>query len=503
MEASIAHATIETPSKLPATYFKTPATIKATPSQNSKRNAENLIDYRSLLENNSTDLIMMANQDGQFIYGSPSVHKSLGYSEMEYLHKSVFTVVHPESVETAQALLQDVLTYPGKMFTIHLMLQHKNGTPMWVEGLAINLLHQPGVNALVGNFRNINERKKIEQQIKESGDLYRNLFNKNPVPIGVCEITSLKFLEVNEAAIRHYGYTRKEFLKMTFFGVAPQEEHNTLKQLLEDACHKKNSGILKTHIKKNKEIIFVDLLVHSISYKGMPCYLILANDITEKVQLQSQLLEEKIQWQKDITKATIDAQEKEREEIGRELHDNITQILTTASLCLSYAAENFSTQDEMIQRSKTNITNAIEEIRTLSRSMVQSFHREVGLKLSIEDLIESIKMANFRVALNFNLPDEHILDDKLKTTLFRIVQEQLNNILKHAKASRVVISVKEIINTLHLTITDNGKGFNTAVKRKGIGITNIINRAELFNGHAKIISSPGNGCGLEVTFPLC
>jgi signal transduction histidine kinase len=218
--------------------------------------------------------------------------------------------------------------------------------------------------------------------------------------------------------------------------------------------------------------------------------------------LQNQLIEEKLHRHQEVIKATIEATEKEREGIGRELHDNVTQILTTAKLCLSCISVADSSRD-MIERSSNTITSAIEEIRSLSRSMIQTFHREIGLKLSIEDLVESINLSNkYKITLDFFLPDEQMLDDKLKMTLFRILQEQLNNIIKHADASEIKISISKNNELLNLVISDNGKGFNVTEKRKGIGITNITNRAELFNGQVSIDSAPGKGCRMEVRFKV-
>ena len=87
-------------------------------------------------------------------------------------------------------------------------------------------------------------------------------------------------------------------------------------------------------------------------------------------------------------------------------------------------------------------------------------------------------------------------------TVFRIVQEQLNNIMKHAEATAISIAVVQQKNMLKVNVADNGKGFDTSMKRKGIGITNIISRTELFNGRVKIDSSPGNGCRMQVSFNI-
>jgi signal transduction histidine kinase len=182
--------------------------------------------------------------------------------------------------------------------------------------------------------------------------------------------------------------------------------------------------------------------------------------------------------------------------------------LTTAKLCLACLNDNtqvqgaVQTRESLILRCSDTINRAIEEIRELSKSLTQSFHREVGLKFSIEDLVENIKRLqhNIRIQFDFSMPVEDKLDDKLKMTLFRIVQEQLNNILKHAAASDIYISMRQTGSRIKLVISDDGKGFDPRKKRKGIGISNIINRVEVFNGQVQIVSSPGKGCSMTISF---
>jgi len=221
-------------------------------------------------------------------------------------------------------------------------------------------------------------------------------------------------------------------------------------------------------------------------------------------QLENQLTEEKILQQRQILQTTIDAQEKEREEIGRELHDNVNQILTTARLYLDCIDEPVLALQPNIKRSSDIITTAIEEIRKLSKSMTESFHREIGLQLSVEDLVESIRRLaeDIRIGLDFYLPKELTLDDKLKTAVFRIIQEQLNNVLKHAGAKKVQVSIRQEGRLLLLQVTDDGKGFDLLKKRDGIGINNIINRAEVFGGQVVFDTAPERGCRLSISFPL-
>ncbi|WP_165760232.1 PAS domain-containing sensor histidine kinase [Niastella populi] len=460
------------------------------------------LKFRSLIEN-STDIITMANIEGNIFYGSPSAKKVFGYEEADYMGRHVCSFVHPDYLPAIGELLQNLIQYPDELFTIDLKVFDKGGNERWVQGLASNMLQVPGINALVGNFRDITERKISEELIKESEYLYKNLFYKSPLPICVCNADTLQFLEVNEAAVQLYGYTRKEFMKMAAFDIMSQEEKYELQQSLPRAHHINRPPILRKHIKKNNEAIFVEVWAHAINYKGSNAWLVLANDITEKIQLQNQLVEEKIRRQQEIAKAVIDAQESERETLGRELHDNISQVLTTARLYLNCAKDMPAMQESMIKRSVDTISSAIEEIRRLSKSMIETFHKEVGLELSLNDLLENVRVAQqFSIDLEFKVQDEKQLDDKLKMTIFRIVQEQLNNTVKHAAASQVYIAIVQKDRQLQVTIADDGKGFDTGQKRKGIGITNIISRTELFNGRVKIESAPGHGCRMQVNFTI-
>jgi PAS domain S-box-containing protein len=472
-----------------------------------RKNAEEALKqselkFRSLIEN-STDIITMADATGNIFYGSPSSKKILGYEEEDYLGRHVCSFIHPDSLPAVGELLQNLVHHPDDLFTIDLRIFDKAGHERWVQGLASNMLQVPGVNALVGNFRDITERKKAEEKIRQSEHLYKNLFYKSPLPVCVCAADDLQFVEVNEAAVQLYGYSRKEFLQMTAFDVMSPEEKQELQQSAANVMHINRPTVLRKHIKKNKEAIFVEIRAHAINYKGNNAWLVLVNDITEKIQLQNQLVEEKIQRQQDIAKAVIDAQEKERETLGRELHDNISQVLTTARLYLNVARDSPAMTESMIKKSGETISSAIEEIRRLSKAMIETFHKEVGLELSLNDLIENVRLTQqFTISLHFSVPEEQLLDDKLKTTIFRIVQEQLNNTIKYAEASEVQISIVQKNRMLQVTIADDGKGFDTTQKRKGIGITNIISRTELFNGRVNIESSPGQGCRMQVSFVI-
>ena len=120
--------------------------------------------------------------------------------------------------------------------------------------------------------------------------------------------------------------------------------------------------------------------------------------------------------------------------------------------------------------------------------MIQSLFEKLNDTTSIETVF------NYEV----DLP----IDDDLKLNIYRIAQEQINNIIKYAEASFIHINVESDDNLLRVEIKDNGKGFDMEKKRRGIGITNMINRIESFNGKLRIITSAGNGCTISIEVPV-
>lgn len=230
----------------------------------------------------------------------------------------------------------------------------------------------------------------------------------------------------------------------------------------------------------------------------------LAESEKEKHCLTDQINKQIINRQKEITRATIKAQEKERLELGRELHDNVNQILSSSKLFIESSVHNPDKQEEMLNRSKSLINTCIEELRKLSRYLTPPSLGDLTLKESIEEIIKEYNQIEGRKTVEYAISDlnEDILSDDLKISLYRIIQEQLNNIRKYAGASKVHILLKHGNNNISLHIEDNGRGFDMQAKRKGLGITNIINRAETFNGGIQIITSPGNGCAVRINFKL-
>ncbi|RYY45829.1 MAG: PAS domain S-box protein, partial [Chitinophagaceae bacterium] len=226
-------------------------------------------------------------------------------------------------------------------------------------------------------------------------------------------------------------------------------------------------------------------------------------DITTRVLLERKLEQETLLKQKQIAEAVVTAQEKERTEIGKELHDNVNQLLSASKLYIDAAANDISNNALLLSQASGYIKNAIEEIRTLSKVLHAPLINELGLCESINNLTDDIMVVN-ELRINFshdNFSEEH-LNENFKLTIYRIIQEQLTNILKHSKATEANILLSTNENDIYLEVNDNGIGFDTAKKRQGIGLSNIQSRVSMYEGVLEVYSGPEKGSKVSVRFPL-
>jgi two-component system sensor histidine kinase UhpB len=227
------------------------------------------------------------------------------------------------------------------------------------------------------------------------------------------------------------------------------------------------------------------------------------HDVTEVRRLQHQLMEQGLHTQKQITEIAIQAQEKERMEIGKELHDNVNQILATAKIMID-TARNFPDMRELcLSKSQDAIMEAINELRGLAHSMMPPPFENNEFENILTDLAYKINLTG-KVNLRLELPASDKLqkiNNKIKLCMYRIIQEQVNNILKYAKAKNVSIAIDVHELLCSLSIEDDGIGFDPDANTKGIGLKNIESRCSMFNGTMDLITAPGSGCRIKIQIP--
>jgi len=228
------------------------------------------------------------------------------------------------------------------------------------------------------------------------------------------------------------------------------------------------------------------------------------HDVSEMQRLEETLDREIKLNQSQITEAVVEAKEMERSDIGKELHDNVNQLLGASMLYLDMARMDIQNGEIYLLHSSEYTFTAIEEIRKLTKGLVTDTIKDFGLFAAIENIVRDT-MEAYPVKIHCVLQPslERSMSDKFKLNAFRIVQEQLTNILKHAKASEIHIVMSEIKGKFTLSIADNGIGFDNRKNsdNMGIGIRNITSRVEFYRGKVKFITEPGKGCKLVITFP--
>jgi PAS domain S-box-containing protein len=236
--------------------------------------------------------------------------------------------------------------------------------------------------------------------------------------------------------------------------------------------------------------------------KGNRIIVAVIRDISERLVLQNELMIEKTNKEQAIMKNVIQAQERERELIGRELHDNICQLLATANMYIGLASKHPDRTKEYLPQANHLIKASAEEVRNLSHSLSAPTLGSRSLIDAIDDLLAHVN-ATTKIEFQFNHNNNaEAIDMDQKLAIFRIIQEQLNNILKHANATMVLVTLLTDTEKTALVIKDNGDGFEPELKRKGIGLNNIEARVKAFSGCISILSDNGKGCIVEVTFPV-
>lgn len=225
--------------------------------------------------------------------------------------------------------------------------------------------------------------------------------------------------------------------------------------------------------------------------------------VMEKFETEAELARQLLLQQKLVAETNIRAQEKVRNEIGRELHDNINQILAAAKLYADSALKYEMPSSERLLKTQLNLSHAIAEIRRLSHTLVAPSIGDVALVQIVNDMIEDVHLTT-PLKVNFTVRNykEAVLDKDTKLTIYRIIQEQISNILKHSGAANATIQLSILPHFIRLIVADDGNGIDSNKKTGGIGLQNMKNRIEYYDGTLKISSKSGQGCSLEVNIPI-
>lgn len=234
-------------------------------------------------------------------------------------------------------------------------------------------------------------------------------------------------------------------------------------------------------------LLFIVALAFFINYK-------------RKIKAQKQIQqEEKLRF-----KAVIEAEEKERVRIAKELHDGLGQLLSTAKLNVASLEGNVDKEDEFLVKNASDlIDNAVKEVRSISHNMMPVALTQLGLISAVKELTNKMNDSGL-LSVKFESNIETRLNSSIEISIYRVIQEILNNTIKHAQAKVITISLTKEKERLTLQISDDGIGFNTneIENSKGIGWKSIFSRIAMLNGDINVDSSKEKGTNLLVSIPI-
>lgn len=360
--------------------------------------------------------------------------------------------------------------------------------------------------ALGNSFNHMVERlESTVDTLKESEEKYSTVVEK--ASDGIVIIQDVKYVFVNEEFARITGYQSKELLGMGFYEILPQEILESVKKTHHDRMSGKDvPSIYETKIgTRNGAIRNVEVNAGLIDYQGKKADLVIVRDITDRKQHEKDL--------KSLSEQLINAQEEERKRISRELHDEIGQALVAICINLD-VIENQDTLPEPTMRKrfhdlKSLVQKSIDDVHRISYDLRPYLLDDFGLVSTIRWYTETFRD---RTGIDVRLTiqgDERKLSPDVETLIYRVTQEALTNVSKHAEAKNVGLLLQYETGLVTLTVEDDGKGFEQRVnmkqgtcKGRGLGLFGMKERVVVYGGELSIESKVGLGCKLHVQVPI-
>jgi PAS domain S-box-containing protein len=452
----------------------------------------------------TTQLAWIIDEEANLLFASNSFYRHFGLEANQCKHKKITDIV-PAAVSRAVYRAYKKVLETGK--PVEITYQEK-----WTDGndliSCINLfplVSISGRKVIGGQALHLPDRTELE---KERHQLHERLVNLNKVSseaIWEWDMQSGQMIQ-NDILLKMTGYQSDQLRGLSWWlRHIHTEDRNRIADRVKEIIDKHQQSWQDEY-----QFRCADGSFKHIHHKGFVVYenelpvkmIGSLHDVSELKNLETELADEKLKTHKEISEAVIQAEEKERAQIGRELHDNVNQILSATTLFVGALVPHDKEQQQIKQKSIEYIQLAIDEIRKVSKALVAPQLREQGLIESIHDMIADLGLASaLKIRFVHDL-DSGLLSPTKKITLFRIVQEQLKNIMKHSKAVNTTIFLQSHKDNLQLVIEDDGVGFDPKQTRRGIGLSNIQERVKFYNGTVSIETAPGKGCALSVTIPI-
>jgi PAS domain S-box-containing protein len=452
---------------------------------------------------NSPDVMSITDiQTGKYLEVNDAHEKAFGYKRDEVIGRtSVELGIIPAS--PARDEIFRMLKERGRIINQELQARTRDGRTLAMLHSA-ELIELGGRQCVLRVSHDITDAKRAEEALRDSEKRFRSYFELASVGFSITS-RDTRIMAVNDEYCRILGYSREELLQKTWAELTSPEDMPVNESLFEQAVAGKLDAftINKRLVRKDGQVINATVSARCVRRPdGSPDYFVsLLLDITER----EQAIEREQRARAEYTLQLIASQEAERERIAGELHDSLGQSLSLiknhAQLVLMQKRLAADTRKEVETISETT-SAAIAEMRRISQDLHPYQLDHLGLTGALNALIESVGNAGgIAFEKKFDMMDDAFPRDA-GASLYRIVQEGVNNILKHSQAKSARIILERDLHEVRMVMEDDGQGFNPDEKGKGMGLRNIAERVRIIGGRLKVDSTPGKGARIEIIIPI-
>lgn len=458
---------------------------------------------RTIIET-EPECVKVVGADGRLEEMNPAGLAMLEAGSLAELQRTpLLTFITPEHREAFRALHQRVMA--GGKDTLEFEVVGLMGGRRWLETHAAPLVDPDGrIRGLLGITRDISERKRSDEAVRESEARYRMLFDCSPDGIVIAN-PDHRTVDVNGSACRMLGYTREELLALHASDIVAPSEIPHIDPVFE-ATQAGEDYQREWLLRRKDGSLFAADVIATRTPDGNTMGLI--RDVTERRRTQERLRDSMVRLRALSTRMNT-IREQERASMARDVHDHLGQSLTALAMDVAEVRRRMRSADaaaveERLQDMSALIDTAIDDVRRVATELRPVVLDDLGLVAAIRSYLTDIeRRARMACVLTTSVSDLEIPDERA-TALFRILQEALTNVMRHASARRVDVSLEVDGAVVRLIVRDDGRGIPAAapVDPRALGLTGMRDRALLFDGDVTITGEPGAGTTVAAHIPL-
>jgi PAS domain S-box-containing protein len=458
--------------------------------------------YRMVVDNANEGIVIT--QDGMLKFVNPQVQKFADFSEGNYEEASFLEFIHPDDRQMVIEHHRKRLAGEEEPRIYYMRMIDPKGNIRWIQNNGV-IIEWEGRPATLNFLLDITSRKQALDALAESEDKYRQLFERDSDAVMIFDAETQKFEDANPGTLDLFGYSKEEFLRLKVEDISAEKDKTRLSVAkLRNAATVNLKIPIRNFKRKDGRTFPGEISAGKFVAGGRQKIIGAVRDITERVQA-----EEKI---RTLTRQQIKVQENERNRIAKYLHDHVAQDLSALKIGLETL---FNEPQKLSHEKKQKISeisqllqDSISSVRDLSYGLRPAGMDQLGLVRIVYQLCDDFAEKN---NLNVDFYSAGIKDLKLDfdtaINLYRLIQEGLNNIKKHAQADNVIIRLVASSPNIILRIEDDGQGFDVdhrlakALKEKRMGLSNMEERVSLLEGRMDIKSQIGRGTRIFIEIP--